>query len=597
MERKLFLPLTAADAEARGWKELDFIIITGDAYVDHPAWGAALIGRLLEREGYRVGIIAQPDWRAVSSFRKLGKPVLAFLVTAGNLDSMVNKYTANKKPRSTDDYSPGGKAGFRPDRATLVYTSMAKQAFSQVPVILGGIEASLRRLSHYDYWSDKVRRSLISDAKADLLIYGMAERALLETAAALKSGRKASELTEIRGTVYRTKSIDALENFIRLPDFDAVKTDKKAFAESFAIQYANTDPFTGRILAEFEGDFYAVQNPPPYPAGREELDSYYQLPFTRAAHPDYDEAGGVPALEEVRFSLVSSRGCFGACSFCSLTFHQGKIISSRSHSSIIEEAAILSGLDGFKGYIHDVGGPTANFRHPACSKQAEKGSCTDKSCLGFKSCPKLYVSHADYLELLRKLKKLPGIKKVFIRSGLRFDYLMQDGDESFFSELVRDHVSGQLKVAPEHVSAAVLKLMHKPAREVFTAFKLRFEELNRKHGKKQFLVPYFISAHPGAGLKEAVELAEYLRDSRINPEQVQDFYPTPGTLSTCMYHTGFDPLTMKAVYTAKGEKDRKYQRALLQYRKKENKKLVIEALVKAGRTDLIGRHKKALVSY
>ena len=590
-----FLPTTRREARERGWNELDFVLITGDAYVDHPSFGAAIIARLLESRGYSVGVIAQPDWRSVKDFRRLGCPRLAFLITSGNVDSMVNHFTSFRHRRAKDQYSAGGETGKRPDRAVVVYANRAREAYGGVPVIIGGLEASLRRFAHYDYWSDKVRRSVLLDAKADLLVYGMGERPVLQIASRLAGGVPVHSLTEIRGTVFRAGAGGAPEKAIVLPSFDQVRDDPRKFAESFLMQHQNTDPISGRRLAELSPGGWIVQNPPAAPLSTAELDELYELPYARDAHPLYDSLGGVPAIREVRFSLVSSRGCFGSCSFCSLSYHQGRIVQGRSHDSLLREAAELIRRADFKGYIHDVGGPTANFRGPACSRQERLGACTDRQCLFPSPCRNLVVDHRDYLTLLRKLRALPGVKKVFIRSGLRYDYLLADQDESFFVEMCAHHVSGQLKVAPEHVSGRVLQLMGKPRLEVFDRFLERFTEINRRLGRKQYLVPYLISGHPGSELRHAVQLAEYLRDRRLQPEQVQDFYPTPGTLSTCMYHTGIDPRNGKPVYSAKGLHEKALQRALIQYRSPRNRNLVLEALRKAGREDLIGTAAKCLV--
>ena len=581
----------------RGWDSCDFILVSGDAYVDHPSFAAAIISRTLEGAGYRVGIIAQPDWRDPEAFRVLGAPGLAFLISPGNIDSMVNHYTVNRKIRSRDAYSPGGMAGKRPDRPAIVYTSMARQAYKGVPVILGGLEASLRRLSHYDYWSDKVRRSILLDSKADLLVYGMGERTTLEIADQLNSGISVREIREQRGTVYAvSRREDIPENAVVLPSYEEVSADKKLYADSFKKQYRNTDPLNSKPLAEPCGGRFVIQNQPAFPLGREEMDRSYSYPYTRRSHPSYDEAGGVPALEEVSFSLVHNRGCFGSCHFCALTFHQGRIISSRSHDSVLQEARTLTELPGFKGYIHDVGGPTANFRKPACAKQLKSGACPDRSCLTPNPCPSLEVDHSDYLKLLAKLRSIDGVKKVFIRSGVRFDYLLQDRDQSFLKELCEHHVSGQLKVAPEHVSSRVLALMNKQKHSVYRKFMKSYREMNRKLGKKQYLVPYFISSHPGSTLKDAVELALFMKETGFIPDQVQDFYPTPGTISTCMYHTGINPLTGEPVEVVKKEREKRLQRALLQYNRPENYSLVREALEKAGRKDLIGNGGHCLIS-
>ena len=590
-----YLPVSRQDLERRGWRELDFVLISGDAYIDHPSFGAALIARLLESRGYRTGIIPQPDWRNVEDFRRLGRPRLAFLITAGNLDSMVSNYSVSRHRRRRDDYSPGARPGLRPDRALIVYTVCAKQAYKNVPVILGGLEASLRRLSHYDYWSDSVRRSVLLDAKADLLVYGMGELAILEIAETLAEGTPVREITTVPGTVFRRSNLEALDSYTLLPGFEEVRTDNRAFAVSFRLQSENCDPITAKICVEPSGDGYLVQNPPGRPLSQSELDALYELPYTRDVHPMYLSDGGVKAIEEVRFSLVSSRGCFGGCSFCSLGFHQGRIVQARSHASLIREAEGLTRLPGFKGYIHDVGGPTANFRMPACNDQLQRGSCRNKQCLFPAPCRNLEISHRNYLVLLRKLRQVRRVKKVFVRSGVRFDYLLADPDQSFFRELCEHHISGQLKVAPEHVSTRVLDLMGKPGIEVFERFKKRYEEINRELGKRQYLVPYFISSHPGADLRAAVELAEYLRDTGFIPEQVQDFYPTPGTLSTCMYWTGLDPRTMKAVYVARSQQEKAMQRALIQFRDPRNRRLVSQALIMAGRKDLIGYSSHCLI--
>jgi uncharacterized radical SAM protein YgiQ len=608
-----FLPVTRAELSARGTPDPDVVLVTGDAYVDHPSFGAALIGRLLEAEGYSVGVIARPDPDDVEAFRLLGRPRLAFLATAGALDSMVCSFTANRKPRSEDDYAPGGRPGLclrgdgsigpgkagraqaRPDRALIAYVGKCREAFKGVPVIVGGLEASLRRLSHYDYRSDTVRRPILLDSKADLLVYGMGETAIVEIMRRLAAGERAAEIRGVRGTVWRSARRPDLPDAVELPSHERVAADKASFAGSFRTQYRNTDPHSARPLLEQCAEAWVAQEPPAFPLDGVDLDRLYELPYTRESHPCYDPFGGVPGLDEVRFSLVSSRGCFGACSFCSLAFHQGRIVTARGKASILREAAVLAGLPGFKGYIHDVGGPTANFRRPACPRMAREGACMDRRCLAPDPCRNLEPDHRGYLEILRALRRVPGVKKVFIRSGVRFDYLMLDPDDLFFRELVAHHVSGRLKVAPEHVSAGVLALMGKPRRAVYEAFARKFALLDREAGLHQQLVPYFISAHPGAGLKEAVELAECLRDTGVMPDQVQDFYPTPGTLSTAMYWTGMDPLTGRPVYVARGARERAMQRALLQYSKPENRKLVLEALREAGRTDLIGRGPGCLI--
>ena len=589
-----FLVTERADMEARGWAELDFVLISGDAYVDHPSFAPAVIGRYLESKGYRVGIIAQPDWNDVNAFKKLGKPRLASLVTAGNLDSMLNKFTAAKKIRREDDYSPGGEAGHRPDRATLVYSNRMKEAFRDVPLIIGGIEASLRRFGHYDYWSDTVRRSILVDSKADVLIYGMGELQIIELAEALDQNRFEESLPNIRGICYMSKDIPSID-CVECPSFEDIKVDKMAFADAFRIQYDEQDPFYGRPIVQKHGDRYVVQNVPALPLTQEQMDAAYDLPYTRKWHPSYDDKGGVPALSEVQFSLVSQRGCFGSCSFCAITNHQGRIIQNRSHQSLIDEAKLMISMDDFKGYIHDVGGPTANFRHLACDKQAVFGACKGRTCAAPEPCENLNTNHDDYIALLRKLRKLKGVKKVFVRSGLRYDYVLADNNKAFVKELCQYHVSGQLKVAPEHVSKRVTTMMGKAGKEEFLTFKKWFEEANRELGKKQYLVPYFMSSHPGCTLEDAIELAEFLRDQHMYPEQVQDFIPTPGSLSTCMYYTGINPLDGKPVYVAKKGRDKAKQRALMQYKNIENYDLVKEALIEANRRDLIGFGPECLI--
>ena len=589
-----FLVTERADMEARGWAELDFVLISGDAYVDHPSFAPAVIGRYLESKGYRVGIIAQPDWNDVNAFKKLGKPRLASLVTAGNLDSMLNKFTAAKKIRREDDYSPGGEAGHRPDRATLVYSNRMKEAFRDVPLIIGGIEASLRRFGHYDYWSDTVRRSILVDSKADVLIYGMGELQIIELAEALDQNRFEESLPNIRGICYMSKEIPSID-CVECPSFEEIKADKMAFADAFRIQYDEQDPFYGQPIVQKHGDRYVVQNVPALPLTQEQMDAAYDLPYTRKWHPSYDDKGGVPALSEVQFSLVSQRGCFGSCSFCAITNHQGRIIQNRSHQSLIDEAKLMINMDGFKGYIHDVGGPTANFRHLACDKQAVFGACKGRTCAAPEPCENLNTNHDDYIALLRKLRKLKGVKKVFVRSGLRYDYVLADNNKAFVKELCQYHVSGQLKVAPEHVSKRVTTMMGKAGKEEFLTFKKWFEEANRELGKKQYLVPYFMSSHPGCTLEDAIELAEFLRDQHMYPEQVQDFIPTPGSLSTCMYYTGINPLDGKPVYVAKKGRDKAKQRALMQYKNIENYDLVKEALIEANRRDLIGFGPECLI--
>lgn len=582
--------------EEQGIRQLDFVYISGDAYVDHPSFGTAIITRLLQSRGYTVGIIAQPDWRDDASIREFGEPRLGFLVSAGNMDSMVNHYTVSKKRRSTDAYSPGGKMGLRPDRAVIVYGNLIRRTYKHTPVILGGIEASLRRLAHYDYWSDQVKRSVLLDSGADLISYGMGERSIIEIAEALESGLSVSDLTYIPGTVCRTGTLENIPDPIVLPDYETVRSDKRAYAESFWKQYQNTDPFTANVMVEPYGNQgYIVQNPPAKPLSQQEMDDVYDLPYMRTWHPSYDAAGGVPAISEIKFSLTSNRGCFGGCNFCALTFHQGRIVQTRSHESILKEAKAMTQEKDFKGYIHDVGGPTADFRHPSCNKQLTKGVCTNRQCLFPEPCRNLDADHSDYVALLRKLRALPKVKKVFIRSGIRFDYVLADKKDVFLKELVQYHISGQLRVAPEHVADEVLRRMGKPKHRVYEAFLKKFDECNRRYGKEQYAVPYLMSSHPGCSLKEAVEMAEYLRDLKYTPEQVQDFYPTPSTLSTCMYYTGLDPRDMKPVYVPKNPHEKAMQRALLQYRSPENYTLVKEALIKAGRQDLIGYGPKCLL--
>ena len=587
-----FLPICKKDMDERGIQQLDFVYVIGDAYVDHPSFGHAIISRVLEAHGYTVGIISQPDWKDDHSISILGEPRLGFLVAAGNMDSMVNHYTVSKKRRSTDAYTPGGVMGKRPDYATITYCNLIRRNYKKTPIIIGGIEASLRRLAHYD----SLKRSILLDSGADLLLYGMGERSIVEVADALNSGLLVRDITFIDGTVYKTRKKEDIYDAIFLPDYSELKADKKNYAKSFYVQYQNTDPFSGKRLAEsYDYKTFVVQNPPSKPLTIEEMDDVYALPYMRTYHPSYEKAGGVPAISEVKFSLVSNRGCFGGCSFCALTFHQGRIIQVRSHESIIEEAKMLTKEPDFKGYIHDVGGPTANFRAPACKKQLKHGACPNKQCLFPKPCDNLIADHRDYRALLKQLRALPGVKKVFIRSGIRFDYLLADKDQSFLKELCEYHVSGQLKVAPEHISDAVLKYMGKPENSVYRRFVQSYQKMNEKIGRKQFLVPYLMSSHPGSTLKEAVELAEFLRDFGYMPEQVQDFYPTPSTLSTCMYYTGVDPRTMEPVYTAVNPHEKAMQRALIQYRNPKNYELVSEALHKAGRTDLIGFDKKCLI--
>lgn len=591
-----FLPISKEDLIERGISQLDFVYVIGDAYVDHPSFGNAIISRILESHGYSVGIISQPDWKDEKSIAVLGRPRLAFLVSAGNMDSMVNHYFVSKKHRPTDAYTPGGEVGKRPDYASVVYGNLIRQTFKDVPVILGGVESSLRRLAHYDYWSGRLKRSVLLDSQADLISYGMGERSIVEIADALNSGIAVKDITFIAGTVYKTKDISGIYDSLQLPSYDEMRSKPAAYADSFCKQYQNTDSFNGKYLIEpYPNNVYVVQNPPAKPLSTEEMDAVYDLPYQRTYHPSYEEKGGVPAISEIKFSLISSRGCFGGCNFCALTFHQGRIVQARSHDSILKEAVQMTKEEGFKGYIHDVGGPTANFRHPSCAKQMQMGVCKNKQCLFPKPCGNLTVNHSDYLELLQKLRAIPGVKKVFIRSGIRFDYLLEDKDNAFFMELVEHHVSGQLKVAPEHISDAVLSKMGKPSNKVYELFVKKYNEINEKLGKKQFLVPYLMSSHPGSTLKEAVELAEYLRDLGYMPEQVQDFYPTPSTISTVMYYTGIDPISKKKVYVCNNPHEKAMQRALIQYRNPKNYDLVYEALTKAGREDLIGFGKKCLI--
>ena len=591
-----FLPVCRKDMEDRGWEQVDFVYVIGDAYVDHPSFGHAIISRLLESRGYRVGIISQPDWRDPESIAIYGEPRLAFLVSAGNMDSMVNHYSVSKKRRKTDAYTPGGVMGKRPDHACTVYGNLIRRTYKKTPVILGGIEASLRRLAHYDYWSDSLKRSVLLDSGADMISYGMGERSIAEIADALDAGIPVEELTYIDGTAVKVKSLESVYDAEILPSFEELKNDKREYAKSFYTQYLNTDPFTGKRLVELYSEhLYVVQNPPAKPLTETEMDDVYGLPYMRTYHPSYEEAGGVPAISEIRFSLTSSRGCFGGCSFCALTFHQGRIIQVRSHDSLIKEAEKITKEKEFKGYIHDVGGPTANFRHPSCKKQMTHGVCSNRQCLFPTPCPNLDADHSDYVKLLKKLRKIPGVKKVFIRSGIRFDYLLADKKNDFLRELCEYHVSGQLKVAPEHVAAPVLSLMGKPEHRVYEEFTRQFDRMNHRIGKEQYLVPYLMSSHPGSGLKEAVELAEYCRELGYMPEQVQDFYPTPSTLSTCMYYTGLDPRNMKPVYVPKNPHEKAMQRALIQYRNPKLYDLVYEALQKAGRMDLVGYGPKCLI--
>ena len=593
---KGFLPICKEDMLERGWEQLDFVYVTGDAYVDHPSFGHAIITRILEANGYKVGIISQPDWKNKESIAIYGEPRLGFLVSSGNMDSMVNHYSVSKKRRQNDAFTPGGEMGKRPDYATTVYCNLIRQTYKKTPIIIGGIEASLRRMAHYDYWSNKLKRSILLDSGADIISYGMGERSIVEIAEALESGMAVEDITYIDGTVVKVKDLDSVYDAIVLESWDELKEDKLNYARSFYKQYCNTDPFSGKRLVEpYSDHLYVVQNPPAKPLSQSEMDRVYSLPYMRTYHPSYEAMGGVPAIEEVKYSLISNRGCFGGCSFCALTFHQGRIIQTRSHESLIAEAKKFIWDKDFKGYIHDVGGPTANFRFPACEKQLEKGACPNKQCLFPQPCKNMKVDHKDYLKLLRKLRELPNVKKVFIRSGIRFDYLMADKDDTFFRELCEHHVSGQLKVAPEHVADPVLQMMGKPENSVYQGFVAKYKKINEKLGKKQFLVPYLMSSHPGSTMKEAVQLAEYLRDLGYMPEQVQDFYPTPSTISTCMYYTEVDPRTMKPVYVPKNPHEKAMQRALIQYRNPKNYDLVMEALRKAERMDLVGFDKKCLI--
>lgn len=587
-----FLPVSKKEVDG----QLDFVYVIGDAYVDHPSFGHAIISRILQSHGYSVGIIAQPDFRNSDSITEFGEPRLGFLVSAGNMDSMVNHYSVSKKHRKTDAYTPGGEMGKRPDRAVIVYGNLIRQKYKKTPIIIGGIEASLRRLAHYDYWSDKMKRSILLDSGANLISYGMGERSIVEIADALNAGIAVEDITFIDGTVYKTKSLESVYDYELLPDYDSLLADKSNYAKSFLKQYENTDPFSGKRLVEPYGNHcYIVQNPAAKPLTQMEMDHVFELPYMRTWHPMYDRQGGIPALSEVKFSLVSNRGCFGGCSFCALTFHQGRIVQTRSHESLLKEAKLLTEEKDFKGYIHDVGGPTANFRAPSCEKQMEKGVCPKKQCLFPTPCKNLKADHKDYIALLRKLRSLPKVKKVFIRSGIRFDYVLADPSKEFLRELCKYHVSGQLKVAPEHVSDQVLKRMGKPANQVFLKFSSEYGKTNEKLGLKQYLVPYLMSSHPGCDMKEAVKLAEFVRDLGYMPEQVQDFYPTPSTISTCMYYTGIDPRTGESVYVPKNSHEKELQRALIQYRDPKNYELIREALEKAGRTDLIGFDQKCLI--
>ena len=590
-----FLPITREDMTARGWDQADFVYIIGDAYVDHPSFGHAIISRVLEAHGFKVAIISQPDWKDEQSIQTFGRPRLGFLVAAGNMDSMVNHYSVSKKRRQTDAYTPGGVAGKRPDYATIVYCQLIRKVYKNIPIIIGGIEASLRRMAHYDYWSDKLKHSILIDSGADILSYGMGEKSIVAVAEALEAGIPVQEITFVRGTVYKCKQIPDGVTVQHLPSYQELKADKLNYARSFYVQYCNTDSHYGKCLAEKYDDFYVVQNPASEPMTMTEMDDVYALPYMRTYHPSYEALGGVPAISEIKFSLISNRGCFGGCSFCALTFHQGRTVQVRSHESIVDEAQLMIRDKDFKGYIHDVGGPTANFRHPSCQKQMTKGVCPNKQCLFPKPCANLDADHSDYIALLRKLRTLPGVKKVFIRSGIRFDYMLADKDDAFLKELCKYHVSGQLKVAPEHVSEPVLRRMGKPANTVYQEFSRRYKRVNEQMNLKQYLVPYLMSSHPGCGMKEAVELAEFVRDLGYMPEQVQDFYPTPSTISTCMYYTGVDPRTMEPVYVPKNPHEKALQRALIQYRDPKNRDMIEEALTMAGRRDLIGFDNKCLI--
>lgn len=592
-----FLPISKEDMQRKNIDQLDFIIVSGDAYVDHPSFGTAIIGRTLESQGFTVGIIPQPKWHNCEDFKKLGRPKYGFLVNSGNIDSMVNHYTAAKKTRSEDLYSPGGEAGHRPDRAIIVYCNRIREAFKDVPIAIGGIEASLRRFAHYDYWDNKVRRSILLDSKADLLMYGMGEKTVVQIADLLRYGANIKNITTVRGTCYVTNDISGLKNAITVPSYEEVSTDKKAYGEAYKLEYYEQDSIIGKTIIQKYGDRYLVQNPPQENLTQEEMDITYDLPYTRTYHPIYEAKGGIPAIKEVRFSITSHRGCFGSCSFCALTFHQGRVIQNRGQESIIEEAKLLTTLPDFKGYIHDIGGPTADFRHKACKKQEVYGTCKTKQCMFPTPCKNLIIDHTEYLSLLKKVRNLPGIKKVFIRSGIRYDYLIHDKNESFFNELCEHHISGQLKVAPEHVVPRVLNQMGKPTREVYDRFVNKYFQINKKLNKKQFLVPYLMSSHPGSDLNAAIELAQYIKEMGYTPEQVQDFYPTPGSLSTTMYYTGFNPITGEQVYIPKTPEEKDMQRALIQFAVPKNYQKVKKALIKAHREDLIGNGKNCLIGF
>ncbi len=590
-----FLPISREDMKKNHISQLDFIIITGDAYIDHPSFGTAIIGRLLESEGFSVGIIAQPSWDSCEDFKKLGEPKYGFLINSGNIDSMVNHYTVAKKKRHDDLYSPGGKGGYRPNRAVIVYSNRAREAYKNTPIIIGGIEASLRRFAHYDYWDDKIRKSIILDSKADLLIYGMGEKPIVEIANLLRYGKPINHITSVKGTSYVSNKLDKLKDYILLPSFDEIISDKKAYANSYFLSSREQDSVWGKPLVEPYGDRFVVQNPPQKPLSTKEMDRVYNLPYTRTYHPIYEEAGGIPALKEVKFSITSHRGCYGSCSFCALTYHQGRVIQNRSQDSIVSEAKLLTEDKDFKGYIHDIGGPTANFRQRACKKQIEHGVCKDRQCMFPTPCKNLIVDHTEYLSLLKKVRTLPKVKKVFIRSGIRYDYLIYDKNPKFFNELCEHHISGQLKVAPEHISDKVLCEMGKPSKEVYERFITKYHAINKKLGKKQFVVPYLMSSHPGSDLNAAIELGQYIKSMGHMPEQVQDFYPTPGSLSTTIYYTGINPFTNKKVYVTKSQKEKNMQRALLQFGNPENHNLVKSALISCHREDLIGNGKNCLI--
>lgn len=591
-----FLPISLDDMKKRGWEQLDFIYVSGDAYVDHPSFGHSIVTRLFEHLGFKIGMISQPNWRSKEDFMRFGAPKIGFLVSSGNIDSMVNHYTASKKKRNDDVYSPGGKTGHRPDRADIVYCNRIREAYGDIPIIIGGIEGSLRRFAHYDYWDDRVRNSILIDSSADLLIYGMGEKPIMDIANLLSYGKKIKDIKDLKGTCFISSDLSGLENYIELPSYEQVSSDKMEYAKAFKVQFEEQDPIRGKGMIQKHGVKYVVQNPPAMPVTTEELDLVYSLPYMRAIHPAYKKSGGIPAFNEVEFSITAHRGCFGGCSFCALNFHQGRIIQPRSEESIVKEAELFTKAPTFKGYVHDVGGPTANFRKPSCKKQLKYGVCKDRQCLYPSPCPNLEVDHTEYVKLLRKLRRVPGIKKVFIRSGIRYDYLLCDKNPEFFNELVNHHISGQLKVAPEHVSNKVLEQMGKPTRELYDKFVDKYFDINKKNNMNQYLVPYLMSGHPGSDLHAAIELAEYIRDMGYNPEQVQDFYPTPGSLSTAMYYTGINPLTSKKVYVPKSPEEKSMQRALLQFRNPKNYTLVYRALIKAGRSDLIGHDKKSLIT-